>query len=120
MKAAPAGLETMRLDGFCNPIGGVLLLSEGVEQSGEQAFFAFLLCGAVTALFLYATLARLLPLTSQGRHEVSQCDAEVVFLDVLKNREIQRILLCELSHHPWRGTTGHPMPVDRRLRIAGA
>ena len=50
MKAAPAGLETMRLDGFCNPIGGVLLLSEGVEQSGEQAFFAFLLCGAVTAL----------------------------------------------------------------------
>ena len=47
MKAAPAGLETMRLDGFCNPIGGVLLLSEGVEQSGEQAAFAFHPCTVI-------------------------------------------------------------------------
>ena len=30
--------------------GENFLLSEGVEQSGEQALFAFLLCGAVTAL----------------------------------------------------------------------
>ena len=64
--------------------------------------------------------SRLLALTSQGRHDVRQSDAEVVFLDVLKNREIQRILLCELSHHSRRGTSGHPMPVDRRRRIAGA
>ena len=30
--------------------GENFLLSEGVEQSGEEASFAFLLCGAVTAL----------------------------------------------------------------------
>ena len=63
---------------------------------------------------------RLLPLTTQGRHDVRQSDAEVVFLDVLKNRESQRILHCEMFHHLRRGIAGHPMPVDRRLRIAGA
>ena len=50
MKAAPAGLETMCLDGVLQPDwGGDFFLSEGVEPSGEQASFAFP-CGAVTAL----------------------------------------------------------------------
>ena len=100
--------------------GENFLLSEGVEQPGEQAAFAFLLCGAVTALFLYATLARLLPLTSQGRHEVAQRDGEVVFLGLEKRRVTQPILLCEVSHHCRCGNAGHPMPVDSRLRIARA
>ena len=67
-----------------------------------------------------ATGFRLLALASEGRHDVRESDAEVVFLDVLKNREIQLAPACELFHHSRCGTTGHPMPVDRRLRIARA
>ena len=97
-----------------------LLRVERVDHSGQQASFTFPHRSAVAALFLYATSARLLALASQGRHDVSQSDAEVVFLDVLKNREIQLALACELVHHSRRGIAGHPMPVDWRLRIAGA
>ena len=51
MKAPPAGLETLCLDGVLQPDWGEnFLLSEGVEQSGEQAAFALHLCSAVTAL----------------------------------------------------------------------
>ena len=57
---------------------------------------------------------------SQGRQDVRQSDAEVVFLGGLKSREISLMLRCEASHLCRRGTAGHPMPVDRRLRIAGA
>ncbi len=63
---------------------------------------------------------KLLALASQGRHDVPQSGAEVVFLGMLKNREKQRVLACEHFHHTRRGTAGHSMPVDRRLRIAGA
>ena len=42
-----------------------------------------------------ATDFRLLALASEGRHDVRQSDAEVVFLDVLKNREIQVARLRE-------------------------
>ncbi len=69
---------------------------------------------------------RLLPLASQGRHEVSQSDAEVVFLGGLKNRVKQLVgswvslKATKTLHHCHCGTAGHPMPVDRRLRIASA
>ena len=62
---------------------------------------------------------------SQGRQDVRQGDAEVVFLGGLKNREkqlvgIPAIHASEVLHLARRGTAGHPMPVDRRRRIARA
>ena len=42
---------------------------------------------------------RLLLLASQDQHDVSQSDAEVVFLGGLKHREIQLAPACEHSHH---------------------
>ena len=51
MKAPPAGLETMCLDGVLQPDwGGNFLLSEGVEQSGEESSFAFHIHGAVIGI----------------------------------------------------------------------
>ena len=48
MKAPPAGLETMCLDGVLRfDWGENFLLSEGVEQSGEQASFAFHPCTVI-------------------------------------------------------------------------
>ena len=47
MKAPPAGLETLCLDGFATRLGRVLLLRKGVEQSGEQASFAFHPCAVI-------------------------------------------------------------------------
>ena len=74
----------------------------------------------------FAVAIRLLTLTSQGRNDVPQSDAEVVFLGGLKNREIQLVGSCvpskaaETLHFFHCGTAGHPMPVDRCRRIAGA
>jgi len=51
MKAPPAGLETLCLDGVLQPGWGEnFLLSEGVEQSGEQASFAFHIHGVVIGI----------------------------------------------------------------------
>ncbi len=69
---------------------------------------------------------RLVPLASQGRQDVPQSGAEVVFPVVSKSREIQempvRLLASghEIMNFYRCVTGGHPMPVDRRLRIAGA
>ncbi len=70
--------------------------------------------------------AQLVALASQGRHDVPQSGAEVVFLGVLKDREKQLVgswvplHAAEILHHTGCGTTGHSMPVDWRRRIAGA
>ena len=47
MKAPPAGLEAMRLDGFATRLGRELLAKRRVEQSCEQASFAFHIHGVV-------------------------------------------------------------------------
>ena len=63
---------------------------------------------------------RLVPLASQGRQDDPQSGAEVVFPVVSKSRDIQPLALDEIMNFYRRVTGGHPMPVDWRLRIAGA
>ena len=46
----PLALKPCAWMGFATRLGRVLLLSEGVEQSGEEASFAFHHRSAVTAL----------------------------------------------------------------------
>ena len=74
----------------------------------------------------FAVAIRLLALTSQGRNDVPQSDAEVVFLGGLKTGRYSLLGAAFPPKPPRRcnfchcGTAGHPMPVDRCRRIADA
>jgi hypothetical protein len=104
MKAAPAGLETMCLDGVLQPDwGGDFFLSEGVEPSGEQAFFAFHHRSAVTALTAPESGVEQVPEGVTGHVET-----------VNDNRQAKPRPECQRWRHfhvPASFPTEHPSPV---------